>query len=401
MCNQHHLHHPTVSAIINKNPAFQSIEEQELERRWPLALNELKSLLKRLRDMGPANKEKLPEALSQAEKKQITRAIFQSLTHDDRPELKRSVARRMADKIGDYLLWRRETSFPVIHELVVLLPWWTSHIPGAVIPALRDIGLKYILNGVVLPVQTVWQDILAAPLVYLGHCACRSSGVVDDLYQPSGKVFNLLTKEQSAMLLDRFMKRCSSLADSSGQLPDTDPLYQRKYRHLAKLKEKKSSEYCLETLLELTYPHWEILPILDKYTPSWVRSLHRNHKAHLMHKELVFELATILYLARGTIFSSMKLFDTPYTICSCPTPEAGGGCTLTNWYYGGMSKTSLIPNEAAHGRKRDQNGEPAPCENFPLRSSRDCLGCGCRHDEEFPRDFERILSEADSIFQKR
>jgi len=398
MCNQDYSHHPDVSAIIDKNPVFKSLEEEELERRWPMALNELKSLLLRLRDMRPANKERLPDVLSKSEKKQITKAIFESLMQNDQPELKQSVARRMANKIGDYLLWRRETSFPVIHELVVLLPWWISHMPGKVIPALRDIGLKYVLNGVVLPVQTVWRDILDAPLVYLGHCACRSSGVVDDLRKSDGTIFNMLPDDQSAVLLDRFMERCGSLAGSNGQLSDTDPIYQEKYQSLLELKRKKSSQYRLETLLELTYPHWEILPILDKYTPSWVRSLHRNHKAHLMNKELVFDLATILYLARGTVFSSMKLFDTPYTICSCPTPETGGGCTLTNWYYWGKSETSLMPNETVHGRKQDAAGEVAPCENFPLRSRRACIGCGCKHDEKNPRDFDRILSEADSVY---
>jgi hypothetical protein len=72
---------------------------------------------------------------------------------DEQKELKRSAARRMADEIGTYLLWRRETTVPVIHELIVLLPWWISHLPSEVIPKIRDIGLNYILNGRVATVQ--------------------------------------------------------------------------------------------------------------------------------------------------------------------------------------------------------------------------------------------------------
>jgi len=93
----------------------------------------------------------------------------------------------------------------------------------------------------------------------------------------------------------------------------------------------------------------------------------------------------------------MKLFDTPYTICSCPTPEAGGGCTLTNWYYGEDSETSLLPNETHYGRKLDQSGSLLPCQEFPLRHRRNCLGCGCKHDESHPRGFDLILSQADQV----
>lgn len=383
----------------NRKIAFQSIEEAELERRWPLALSELKALANRMRDMGPANKTKLPAVLSKVEKKKITEAIFKSLMTDEQPGLKRSVARRMANKIGDYLLWRRETSFPVIHEMVVLLPWWISHMPGSVIPKIRDIGLKYILNGSVLPIQTVWRDILEAPLVYLAHCACRSAGVVDDLYAKDGLVFNMLSDDQNCQLSRRFADRFEAIMSRHGKIPDTDADYFELFDRFVKQWRKKQSPKCLDDLIIATYPHWEILPISDKYTPSWVRSLHRNHKAHRVHKELVFELATILYLSRGTIFSSMKLFDTPYTICSCPTPEAGGGCTLTNWYYGEDSETSLLPNETHYGRKQDQSGNLLSCQEFPLRQKRKCLGCGCKHDESRPRGFDLILSQADQAYQ--
>jgi hypothetical protein len=371
-------------------------EAREMERRWPMALQELKALRMRLKDLGPANSHVLPEKVSKAARRRLIKGLAQAIMQEDRPGLKRSVARRMADKIGDYLLWRRETSVPVIHELVVLLPWWISHMPGAVIPRIRDIGLNYILNGSVVPLQMAWKDILNADPVFMGHCACRSAGVVDDLKQ-NGEVFSLVGEAEGRRLLDRFLDRYQELKLANGYVPDTDALYMKLCEDLAAMRASGSSDYRIETLLARTYSSWEILPIHEKYTSAWVRSLHRNHKAHLLNKELAFELANIFYLARGTIFSSMKLFDTPYTICSCPTPETGGGCTLTNWYYRGGSNASLLPNEAFFGRRRDAAGNLMACRYFPERAGRDCIGCGCFHEAAEPRHPDVILEQADRV----
>ena len=377
-----------------------SLEAVELRRRWPIALRELKALADRVRDIRAANPDALHPSISEYEKKSLRDALVAALTTDDKPELKRSVVRKMADKIGDYLLWRRESSIPVIHELIVLFPWWISHLPGEVVPRIRDIGLNAILNGRVVPVQQTWKDILAAKAVYIGHCACRSAGVVDDL-KKDGKVFLTVSEKDNRRLLDRFVYRYQSLVRRHGQVPDTDPTYIALAEDLVALKKRNAPEYRLETFFERTWPHWEILPVYDTYTPSWIRSMHRNHKAHLVHKELAFEFATLVYLARGTIFSSMKLFDTPYTICSCPTPESGGGCTLTNWYYHGQSNTSLLPNGEYYGRRTDSAGNVLPCRYFPARAGRDCIGCGCRHDHPEPRGIDTVLDQADQIMASR
>lgn len=379
---------------------YESLEAEEIRRRWPIAFRELKSLLDRMKDLQGANTGRLHKHLSKIEKKHLREALMAAILTDDKPELKRSVARKMADKIGDYLLWRRESSIPVIHELIVLLPWWISHLPGDIVPKIRDIGLQYILNGRVLPVQRVWQEVLSADPVYLGHCACRSAGVVDDLYK-DGRVFQMVSEAEGRRLLDRFVDRYCRLKEQYGRVPDTDPKYIELCEGLLSLRTKRSSHYRLEKLIADTYPDWEILPVYGGYTPSWIRSLHRNHKAHLIHRELVFELSTIFYLSRGTIFSSMKLFDTPYTICSCPTPELGGGCTLTNWYYFGGSNTSLMPNTEGFGRRQDDTGNILPCRYFPVRSRRECVGCGCAHDRENPRDIDTVLALADAAYRTR
>lgn len=388
----------TAGVDTNQSELSTSPEQVEMERRWPIALKELSALIDRIKDISRANPGELHKNLSDVEKQKLVEGLMNAILADEQKELKRSVARRMADKIGTYLLWRRETTVPVIHELIVLLPWWISHLPGEVIPKIRDIGLNYILNGRVVPVQMAWQDILNADPVYLGHCACRSAGVVDDLYQDD-KVFNLLSEADSRRVLDRFVDRYLALVEKHGQLPDTDDCYTNLCRDLVQLREKNSSDYRLETLLKRTYPDWEILPVHEKYTPVWIRSMHKNHKAHLIHKELVFELSTALYLSRGTIFSAMKLFDTPYTICSCPGPESGGGCTLTNWYYWGGSNTSLLPNEEKYGRLKDDEGCVLPCRHFPVRSQRECMGCGCNHEEE-ARDVSSAFRQADAVFEK-
>ena len=345
-----------------------SPEQAEFERRWPIALKELSALIDRIKDISRANPEALHKNLTNVEKQKLTESLMNAILADEQKELKRSVARRMADKMGTYMLWRRETTVPVIHELIVLLPWWISHLPGEVIPKIRDIGLNYILNGRVVPIQMTWQDILNADPVYLGHCACRSSGIVDDLYQDD-KVYNLLDEDESRCVLDRFVDRYLALVEKHGELPDTDAHYIELCQELVDLREQKSPEYRLETLMKRTYPAWEILPVHEKYTPVWIRSMHKNHKAHLINKELVFELATAFYLSRGTIFSSMKLFDAPYTICSCPSPENGGGCTLTNWYYHGGSNTSLLPNDEFFGRRKDDKGNFCPAGIFPSGQS--------------------------------
>jgi hypothetical protein len=389
------------SRMPSSSPAgdfLMSPEQEELERRWPVALREITSLMERIKDIRRANPKELHENLSKIEKARLTSGLTEALLRDEPKGLKPSVARRMANRIGNYLLWRRESSVPVIHEMIVLFPWWISQLPGEVIPKIRDIGLNYVLNGRVVPVQMAWRDILEADPVYIGHCACRSAGVVDDLYHQE-KIFNLLSESDSRRVLDRFVDRYEGLVKAHGRLPDTDRQYKDLCRDLADLRRTGSPDYRLETLLKRTYPHWEILPVHKNYTSSWIRSMHKNHKAHLMHKELVFELATIFYLARGTIFSSMKLFDTPYTICSCPTPEVGGGCTLTNWYYWGGSNTSLLPNDAFYGRHRDEKGNVLPCRHFPIRARRECLGCGCNHAEEEARNVNIILEQADEAFQ--
>jgi hypothetical protein len=385
--------------MSSKKKVFESPEELEMRSRWPLVLDQIKALVEHIQHIRiSSNPQALPEELAQVAKKSIVDGLFNSIAEQTPPEVNRSTVRRMANKIGSYLLWRRESSVPAVHELIALAPWWISNMPGDVFRQLRDIGLEYVLNGRVLSIQTVWDDLLSAPVVFMGHCVCRSSKIADDLYDDQGQIYTTISEKQKKKLLDRMLDRYNALMQEHGELPDTDPKYAELLGRLDLARREKSDEYRLETLLESTHHSWEFIPVLEKYTPNWLRSMHSNRKAALLNRELAFELANIFFLSRAVIFSAMKFFDTPYCICSCPTPENGGGCVLTNWYYGGGSDTSLMSNEEHYGRRTDKDGNVLPCNLFPIRATRECIGCGCRHELRYPRSINTVLKQADQVF---
>ncbi len=378
---------------------FLEREQEEVDRRWRDAANEMTQILKHIPDIRWSKLESLPEGQGGERRRWLSQELTRVLLEGEtRPELKRSVIRRMADKMGQYLLWNRLSSTPAMHEFYALFPWWVSQLPVVGMDRLRDLGLAYVLNGLVLPVQTVWKELLDAQAVFIGHCVCRSSGIANDL--PKEKKFhNLLDQEQSGKLMDRITGRYMRLKEA-GDLDGTDPMYTDLLEELVGIGNRRSPRFRLERLLRATYPEWEFLPVHPRYTTDWIRSMYQNRKARPIHKELAFEMATILYFSHGIIFTSMRLMDTPYTICSCPTPERGGGCVLTNWYYYGKSNTSILPNEENPGRNRDRKGFVQPCRYFEARAQRECLGCGCFHDAENPRDLDHFLLEADRILKE-
>jgi len=375
---------------------FAAREKEELERRWQDTVREMVQILRHVPDIRVTRLQELPADFGIAQRKWLAASLAGALLEGEpRPELKRTVVRRMADRIGQYLLWNRLSSTPALHEIWALFPWWVSHLPLAGMDSLRDLGLSHVLNGVVIPVQTVWKELLEAQAVFMGHCVCRSSGIAADLDE--GKPFeNLLDEAASRLLMER-LGRCYRRLRKSGALRETDPSLVQVFEDLEGLKQGRSGRYRLEWLLRRTYPDWEFLPVLDKYTTDWIRSMYHNRKARPINRELALELATILYFAHGVIFTTMRLFDTPYTICSCPSPERGGGCVLTNWYYYGRSNASLLPNREAPGRRLDDRGFVLPCRVFEGRSQRECLGCGCLHDAPDPRDLKVFLQEADRL----
>ena len=376
---------------------YDSLEELEMRRRLPRVWAQIGALVEHIKDIRlRANPEPLPAVLAPVAKVDLLRGLVRAVL-DGAPEgVDAPVARRVARKIGEYFLWRSEPTTPVVHELLVLAPWWIANMPGEVFARLRDIGLENILNGAVKPLQAVWRELLDAPVVFMGHCTCRSSRVSQDLYAQGNRVFLAAGEAEGRILLDRFVDRFEALLERHhGGIPDCDAAFVDLGHELSSARRSKSSDYRIEVLLEKTHPFWEFLPVIEPYTPNWIRSLHANRKARLLHKELAFELATSLYLGKGVIFSTMRLFGQPYCICSCPTPENGGGCVLTNWHYGCGSDVSLLASDTEHGRRRDRSDQVLACDQFPIRSNRACLGCGCLHGHPDQRALETVLAEAE------
>ncbi len=370
----------------------------EIEEKWPRLIRELSGLVSHLKDMRlKPNENPLPQELSHVEKNRLLQGLVRVALSGGDKKLKSNVARRVADRIGDYFLWSRTTSFPVIHELITLLAWRGEKIPVEAMNVIRDLAMEFSIRGQVVPIQSVWTQLLDSPVTYMGHCVCRSSGLVYDLTQKGGKVFTLTSQKQNRLLLDRLMARHDLLEKKYGVLPQTDEKFIKLFAKLKEHKKSGSKLYRLETLLRRTYGTWEFLPVIDSYTQSWIRGLQKNRKAFRLHKALAVEMANILYLSHGCIFTSMKCVDTPYTICSCPSPDTGGGCALTNWHYYGMSNSAIAPSNDAFGRRTDESGRVMPCAVFPERSHRECLGCGCKHPDKAPRSVETVLTQADEV----
>jgi hypothetical protein len=270
-----------------------------------------------------------------------------------------------------------------------------NNIPVPVFRQLADHLSRELLNGIVMSLQRVREEIINAEEVYLGHCVCRSSGIANDLYQ-NGRIFTLLDEEENRLLLDRLLDRYENL-DSERLSRTTDVKYRELFGRLSELRRNNSPEYRMENFLQWTYPDWEILPIRPGFTARWIRSMQNNNKCHRIDRDLVFEMLNIFYFSRGAIFNSMKCVDTPYTICTCPSPENEGGCVLTNWYYYARMNYSLIPEREHYGCRTDANDKTLPCCYFPVRAKRDCIGCGCNHQLPEPRDLHASLAEADLL----
>lgn len=372
-------------------------EQDTLKKRFTAARREILELRNRLHDLREMKQVVLPENIETKSAVALFREFIEEiLNQDNNQELKPAVIRKMADKIGQHVLWTRITSTPIIHELIALGPWWINHVPLEFIEKIRDIGLRYVLNGITIPVQAVRRDLLKAKAVFMGHCVCRSSGLVDDL-TTNDKEWTIASEEDNTLMLNRLMqayqdeKKKDILSDRNTPLVKT-------FRQLESYNRSSSPKYSLNTFFAGLYPLWEIMPVHEDYTPNWIRSMYLNNKAFPVPKRIAVEIVNSLYYSRGIIFSSMKLFDTRYTICSCPTPENSGGCILTNWYYYDNSNDSLLPGTSFFGQKKDKLGNTENCSQFPHRSKRPCIGCGCDHSRDAQRNILEGLKETDELF---
>lgn len=371
-------------------------EKNALRRRLIRGTEVARRLIEAARHIGVPEDIAPPEGFDAPSREHVLGAVFEHVRGQGSLELKSRVARGVAEGICRHYIWSNASTWPVAHELSVLGPWLlVNRHRSPELLALADFLSKELLHGIVLSLQRVQEEILQADCVYLGHCACRSSGIAQDLRQ-QGRVFTLLDPPEKRMLLDRLLDRRIALG-AERLARTTGPKLRGVLDRLARLRACGSAEYDLDRLLEWTYPDWELLPVRPGYTTRWVRSMRNNRKAEPVDPLLAVELVHIWYFARGAVFNSMKCAGAQYTICSCPTPENEGGCVLTNWYYFGGMNRSLVPADDHHGRRRDASGMPLPCRYFPVRARRSCIGCGCDHTQRGPRDMHALLAETDRL----
>ncbi len=389
---------PEYTDLFDQN-LLSAYECASLEKRFAAARRQVKSLLSLFRELKVPHSGGVPPrpARMTVDMHPIKNLVREILTKErEHPGMKSGVVSKIFDEISRYYLWSNLSSLPIFHELTVLVPWWAiNRAQFFQLKKFSDFLVGETLRGIVLSLQRVRENILSSKVVYLAHCVCRSAGIAHDLRQ-SGRIFTLLPKDEKRLLLDRLLNRYIQI----GQ----DRLHQTTHGKLRAIIERliharqaNSSDYSLERLLELTYWMWEILPIMQGYTTNWVRSMQNNNKCFVVDKELAYELLNIFYFAKGAIFNSMICVNSPYTICVCPTPENGGGCALTNWYYFSELNNSLLPADDHYGRLRNEKGQILPCRYFPLRSRRECIGCGCNHQLLKPRDLTCSLEDSDRV----
>ncbi len=392
---------PEYSELFDER-LLSAYERESLEARFAAARRQAEHVLAASRHLKVPARDGAPSAPPAKEDLERTiRAFAGEVLERERPGLKPSVASRVLDEACRFYLWSNLASLPGFHELTVLAPWWVGNrMRSAPLRRLADLAVRELLHGIVLSLQRVREEVLSAQEVYLAHCACRSSGVAHDLTQgDSDRVFTIVGPEQGRRLLDRLIDRFEELGDDRLRRT-TNPRLRRILRRLSTARAGGADAYNLETLLRETWYEWEILPIRPGYTTNWVRSMRNNGKCAPVDRELAFELVNIFFLGRGALFNSMKCVNSPYSICTCPTPENGGGCVLTNWYYYGQLNSSLIPADDHHGRRRDDRGRILPCRYFPVRARRSCVGCGCDHSRLGPRDLDTLLAEADETLAR-
>jgi hypothetical protein len=371
-------------------------EKASLRRRLVRGAGMAERLVKVARHVGLPADHAPPVGFDAPARENVLRAVYEHVRAQGSESLKTRVARGVAEGICRHYIWSNASTLPIAHELTVIGPWLLVNRDRS--PAFRELAdwlSGELLNGIVLSLQRVEEEVLTAEEVYLGHCACRSAGVAQDLDQ-QGRVFTLLGEVDKALLLDRLMTRFDALGEDH-LARTTGPKLRAVLERLGRLRSVGSSEYHLDNLLRWTYPDWELLPVRPGYTTRWVRSMRNNHKAEPIDRTLALELVHIWFFARGAVFNSMKCAGAQYTICSCPTPENEGGCVLTNWYYYGGMNRSLVPADDHHGRRRDAQGNVLPCRFFPVRARRSCIGCGCDHARPGPRDLRAALAHSDLL----
>jgi hypothetical protein len=294
--------------------------------------------------------------------------------------VKPSVLRRAAAAVGRAILASPLTCWDPVHRGGVRAAMAAEAALRERLGPLVDLACQQLFHGHVLPVQRVEALIGEAEAAALARCACRFAEVVSDLERPDGTV--ALTADDGVVarcLADVLAAWEAVRARPPGERGTAAPL-QAAFERARQAAGGRAPREVLGGLLRDTWPRWEILLAHADLTPEWRENLRRQGKAWPVDRGLLQAFARALYHGRGAVFTWMEAVDAPYAICTCPGPEADGGCSLLHWYYAAGLDGALFPNETdGFGQARGADGAVLPCQRFPERAGRPCLGCGCEH----------------------
>jgi hypothetical protein len=283
--------------------------------------------------------------------------------------IKAGILHRAAQKIAAIILRWPGSSKDLIHFTTLAAAYGVNDRED---PLSEQVILgvsRYVLRGKVIPVQRLQDLIREARAGYLARCPCRASGRVQDLRSARPDTAG------ADELLDEILALWRKQARDQ-----TAPPLARILDRVARARGDGRPGGTLRDLQADVWPYWEILLDHPGYDPCWRKGLSANHKVWAIPKSLLSAWVDALYRSRGVVYTHMEAVGLPYAICSCPGPEADRGCILTNWHYFSANDEVLIPNTTEGlGQRRSSSGAVLPCQLYPERAGRPCLGCGCEH----------------------
>ena len=297
------------------------------------------------------------------------------------PGVKAGVLNRAAQLVGREILRSSLTSKDPVHFGALATAFAVDDLGDPLSEQVVLAVSRYVLRGQVMPVQRLLEVIDEARGAYLARCPCRAAGRVRDLETrepaPGADDEALLTG-----ILDAW--------DGAAARSETDPRLAVVLDRVGQARRAGGADGSLDDLFAGVWPYWEILLEHERYDRCWIEGLTANQKTWAVSKAVLRPWVLAIYEGRGVVFTHMEVAGLPYCICTCPGPEADGGCILTNFHYGSGNDEILIPNaDQAHGQRRDAAGAVLPCSRHPGRAGRPCLGCGCPHEPPRPGEPSR------------
>ncbi len=309
-------------------------------------------------------------------KESLSKLLYARVKDRLDPRVKRSVARRVTQKVALAVLNNRLSAWEPVHERAMALTTAAEGLPDPQFHKLFEELTSLLLVGYVMPIQAVRMAIQEASDWYLGLCVCRQARRVEDLYLPDGETVYLTnTEEECRPWLDRLVDAHERLgADDEITSAELSQLLGR----LALRRAEGDPAYGVGQFFAQSWPHFEILLDHPDYSGTWRETMKKNRRVWRVHPELLLAWVDLAWFTRGVVFTSMAAVDERYTICSCPGPENDGGCILFNWtYYSGNPNVVVPARDQWNGQRQDEQGVILPCAHFPERRSKACFGCGC------------------------